>query len=176
LDKLDYAPAKLEMRDRAIFVEGKSDFYILSYFHHIKLDRTDHIYMPSSGAHDLGPLIALYLGWGREFIILLDGEREGIRARTRYLDEYGLPESKIILLPEAAGDREIINIENVLTISDLQLISVHFVVSGKPSKKHIMRYFQEKLASREDVAFSTRFIDLMGKISRVLRHRAGIKD
>ena len=176
LDKLDYAPSKLEIQDRSIFVEGKSDFYILSYFHFVKFGRTDHVYMPSSGAHDLWPLIALYLGWGKNFIILLDGEKEGKQAKKKYLDEFGLPESSIILLPEAAGNKDIINIEDVFAPHDLKLVSQHFGINGRLSKKNIMRYFQEKLAAAEDVQFSTELIDLIRKISSVLRVRAGIKD
>ena len=174
LDKLDYAPSRMDLPKAAILLEGKSDFYILCYHDFIKIDRVSNCYVPSSGANDLGPLIALYLGWGRPFIIMLDGDEAGSRAKKKYLDEFGLPENAIILCPEAANNRKIIDIEDALDASDIELIKTHFGLTGRPSKKSVMRFFQEKLSSRERVFLSDKFLASVGTISQTLRKRAGI--
>lgn len=46
--------------------------------------------MPGGGAGTLDQLIALYIGWGREFVVLLDSDGEGERQKARYVDKFGL--------------------------------------------------------------------------------------
>lgn len=163
LDKLDYAPSRLELVSNAIFLEGKSDFYILSYYSKVIAKKTT-VLIPSSGANELGPIISLYLGWGKKFAILLDGDGEGIKAKKRYVDEWLLPESKVLLLSEAAKDKKITKIEKCLDEADKKMIRDHFGIQSAASKKHVLRFFQEKLAAQEVVPLSPHATDCFSAI------------
>jgi hypothetical protein len=90
LDVLDYAPSKLELVPAAVMVEGKNDFYSARLAQKVLgLHPTLH-FMPGGGAGSLDQLIALYLGWGRDFVVLLDSDGEGERQKVRYIDKFGL--------------------------------------------------------------------------------------
>ncbi|MFT3674308.1 MAG: AAA family ATPase [Chitinophagaceae bacterium] len=87
LDVLDYAPSNLELIPDCVFVEGKNDYYTLEYFQTVILNLEKRINLaPSTGAGNLNTLISLYLGWGRDFIVLLDSDKEGQKQKERYID------------------------------------------------------------------------------------------
>ena len=95
LDTLDYAPSTLEFVSDAVFLEGKNDYYLITYF-----GKSDVSFVPGFGASGLDTAIALYLGWGRDFIILLDADKEGRRNRERYLREWLLKEEQVFTLAD----------------------------------------------------------------------------
>jgi hypothetical protein len=154
LDKLDYAPSRLDLVERAIFVEGKSDFYVLAYYLSVLRGVDDVCVVPGIGATNMSTLISLYLGWGKSFVVLLDGDKEGVKARKRYIEDFGLAESRVVLFPDVAQNVEISEIEDILDMADLKVIQDHFALSDTPSKNNIMRFFQEKLASKERIELS----------------------
>lgn len=155
LDRLDYAPSELEFVEPAIFVEGKSDFYIMRYFFNVilKMKRLD--IMPSTGANDLGLLISLYLGWGKKFLVVLDGDKAGNAARDRYREEYLLGSNEVATLPELiASKRTITAVESLLDEAAMSKIQAFYGLARKPSKKDITRYFQEACATARVEKFS----------------------
>ena len=146
LDKLDYAPSLLNPNQKVVMVEGKNDFYMLSYFREIIFKgEHDYRFIPSSGANDIGPLISLYLGWGRDFIVLLDDDREGTAAAKRYRDEWYLADDRVKTLGQLVPALKGRTLEAVLADGTRQLISAPDL---NPSKKQIARFFQELLAQR----------------------------
>lgn len=85
LDVLEYRPSNLEAAADVVMVEGKNDFYTLSYFQEVILKNKKKInLLPGSGSGSLDPVIRLYHAWGRKFIVLLDSDAEGKRQKTRY--------------------------------------------------------------------------------------------
>jgi energy-coupling factor transporter ATP-binding protein EcfA2 len=176
LDKLDFAPARLDLPATGILVEGKSDFYILSYYTRVIRNDSGLPVVPSSGANDLGPIVALYLGWGRKFIIVLDGDKEGRGARSKYIEEFGLPQDMVLLCPELAGDKKVVKIEDVLVTSDLAMIKKHYEIQGRPTKKNIMRFVQEKLAANEKVPLSAESLARLEAMVEGLRKRLEIAE
>ncbi len=155
LDRLDYAPAKLELGAAAVFMEGKNDFYMMSYFNEVIFQNKFPIrIMPSSGANDLGPLIALYLGWGKKFLVLLDDDKAGQLAKTRYIADWLLPESQVLTIANALSFLKGKAIERILSAHALKLIATDI---GKSSvtKKEIGRFFQEKFAKAEPMQFDS---------------------
>jgi energy-coupling factor transporter ATP-binding protein EcfA2 len=91
LDVLDYSPSDLELLPNCVFMEGKNDYYTLAYFQNIILSKSIKLNMaPSTGSGNLETLISLYIGWGREFIILLDSDKEGNKQKRRYIEQYGI--------------------------------------------------------------------------------------
>lgn len=148
LEALDYAPSDLEFVEPAVLVEGKSDFYVFAYFSRV-LALSGLRFMPSSGADDLGPLIALYLGWGKKFILLLDGDPKGKSSRAKYVDDFGLQGEIAMTTADIAGGFR--NLEALLGDEVNKQIADYFGVSGRASKKQVQRYFQEHLATKKSV-------------------------
>lgn len=89
LDLLDYQPSRLEPVPDVVLVEGKSDFYLLRYAAEVLALNNDLKLVPGTGAGALDPLIRLHIGWGKSFVILIDGDAEGIKQQQRYEAEFG---------------------------------------------------------------------------------------
>jgi len=91
LDALDYRPSNLESLLDVIMVEGKTDFYVLTYFDTIINNNSNKInFMPGMGSGGLDTAIRLYYSWGKDFIILLDSDTEGQKQKKRYKDLFGI--------------------------------------------------------------------------------------
>jgi energy-coupling factor transporter ATP-binding protein EcfA2 len=102
LDSLDYQPGLLEDIPNIIVTEGKNDYYTFKYFQEVILkDKSKLFFYPGGGADRNDQVIALYLSWNRDFKILLDGDKAGDKAKTRYVKEFGEEvKSKIFLLKD----------------------------------------------------------------------------
>jgi ABC-type Mn2+/Zn2+ transport system ATPase subunit len=148
LEALDYAPSDLEFVEPAVLVEGKSDFYVFTYFSKVLgLSKLD--FMPSSGADDLGPITALYLGWGKNFILLLDGDKKGKESKERYVEEFSLPAARCMTTADV--DPLFKTMESALGPDVSAMVAAHYGTTGLASKKQIMRFFQEHLATKTKV-------------------------
>lgn len=100
LDSLEHQPGLLERIPDIILTEGKFDYYILKYINEIVLNskfKQLHFY-PGSGADGNDQVIKLYMAWGRNFKILLDGDKGGERAKGRYLKIFGTGISEQIII------------------------------------------------------------------------------
>jgi len=93
LDALDYRPSNLESLLDVVMLEGKTDFYVLTYFDTIinNNNNTRHKinFMPGMGSGGLNTAIRLYYAWGKNFIILLDSDSEGKKQKQRYKESFG---------------------------------------------------------------------------------------
>ena len=87
--------------DTAVVTEGPSDRHALLVMHRV-LFGEDPLWViyPGTSAFNLRPLISLNLGWGSEFRVLLDSDDAGKEAQERYMEEFSLDKSIIMLLPE----------------------------------------------------------------------------
>ena len=169
LDVIQYRPADLEFVDKAVFVEGKSDYAILNYFQeNHELFGAKIALIPCCGAHNMSSLISLYVGWGKEFVVLLDSDEAGQVARERYHKDYPACKGRVLLLADIAG-QGFKKIENLLNDDDLTLISSHFKITGKPSKKQILAYFQESLATCQKQSISEAAVETSKKVLNNLR-------
>lgn len=89
LDRLDYKPSFIEPIPKITILEGKNDFYAFQYFSKLVLEEEyEFNFYPGSGANKLWDIIRLYLAWGSEFIVLLDGDQAGVDAKKLYEDEF----------------------------------------------------------------------------------------
>ncbi|MFA4827383.1 MAG: AAA family ATPase [Candidatus Shapirobacteria bacterium] len=104
LDILDYKPSKLEAIPNIVIPEGKTDYYIFNYFQDTILNINDAnklYFYPGAGKDKHDNIISLYLAWGRPFIVLLDADNGGQRAKQRYLNEFGhILDSKVFTLKD----------------------------------------------------------------------------
>lgn len=90
LDSLDYRPSTVEPVPEIVILEGKNDWYTFNYFSECILkDKNKINFYPGAGCNKLDDIIRLYLSWGKNFIVLLDGDTGGLRAQTRYNKDFG---------------------------------------------------------------------------------------
>lgn len=103
LDAIEYSPSNLEEVPNIILTEGKNDYYTFKYLNEIIFQNEfQHIKLyPGNGADRNNQIIATYLAWGRDFTILLDGDKAGEDAKKRYIKEFGvIVDGKIITLKD----------------------------------------------------------------------------
>ena len=102
-DKLDYQPSKLEMVPDVVVVEGKNDFYTLKYIHELFLKNEFqglNLY-PGNGAGGNDKIIRLYVSWGKNFLVLSDGDTAGTTAKQDYEQQIGkIVEGKVFSLAD----------------------------------------------------------------------------
>ncbi len=90
LDAIEYMPSLLEEVPNIVVLEGKFDYYTFKYINEILLNGEFELnFYPGNSADRNSHTIALYLAWGRDFLILLDGDKAGEDAKKRYFKEFG---------------------------------------------------------------------------------------
>lgn len=90
LDVLDYQPGMLELVPNIAITEGKFDYFTFKYFKEIVFSEKTILYhfYPGHGASNLDLPVALYESWGRNYIVLLDSDKQGRDQKVRYIKEY----------------------------------------------------------------------------------------
>jgi len=168
LDKLDVKPSRFDLKDKSVLVEGKSDFYIISYFFR-KLNKKDIQIIPGTGASTLDSLISLLRGWNFQFFVLLDGDKEGVKEKKKYTEKFSLSEDELGTLFEVTGKEK--EIEDLLGDAELKQICSAYSISTScgPSKKQILAFFQELNHAdpgfRVSTATKKKFTTLFAKFS-----------
>nr|WP_068890374.1 AAA family ATPase [Pedobacter panaciterrae] len=157
LDVLDYAPSNLENVPNCIFLEGKNDYYTLMYFKDIvlELDFTLNL-SPSSSSGNMDTLISLYLGWGKEFLVLLDSDKEGRKQHTRYEEAFGISvEGRIFTLESIDSEWKSIAMEKLFQVEELLAFQkTTYPDSEVFNKTHFNRSIQENLIKKQKFEFS----------------------
>jgi len=101
LDALDYAPSLIEPIPNIIITEGKYDWYTFNYMNEIILKNERINFYPGGGKDSLWDIIRLYLSWGQNFIVILDGDAGGIKSKNLYKKEFDpFLENKIFTLKD----------------------------------------------------------------------------
>lgn len=157
LDVLDYSPSNLENLPSCVFLEGKNDFYTLAFFNDVIFNNEFKINLsPSTGSSNLDTLISLYIGWGRNFIALLDSDKEGEGQKARYLDKFGpIIENKIFTLNDIDSLWNKHSTEKLFKKSEsLTFLQTCYPESAKFNKIHFNRAIQEHLINRRYFDFS----------------------
>lgn len=177
LDVLDYVPSNLEIIPKCAFLEGKNDYYTLKYFNDVILENPININMaPSTGAGNLDTLISLYMGWGKEFIIILDSDAEGNTQKRRYIDGFGLVvEESIFNLEDIDSSWSNIALEKLFMSDELlKFQQMAFPTSLKYNKKNFNRAIQESLINKNHFTFSDTTISKFEKILKFIDNRFAV--
>lgn len=87
LDALDFAPSLIEPIPNIVITEGKFDWYTFNYMNEIILNNERINFYPGGGKDSLWDIIRLYLSWGQNFIVILDGDVGGIKSKNSYKKE-----------------------------------------------------------------------------------------
>lgn len=181
LDRLDYAPSRLELVPDVVMTEGKNDFYSLRYMAHVALGAEfDKLHiMPGGGAGSLDTVIRLYLGWGRNFVVLLDSDAEGDSQKRRYEAMFGpLLDGRIVTLAEVGGaavDGK--SMEAAFTAADRLAIQQTSQPASKAfDKTTFNRAIQEALVAERQIKLSDttvqRYRAILGGLSEILKIRS----
>ncbi len=88
--------------EKAILTEGPSDMKVLLVMYKILYGdkkKRDFVIYPGTSAQNLNTLISLNLGWGVNFNVLLDSDKEGKKAQEKYIDNFELDDNVIRVLP-----------------------------------------------------------------------------
>ena len=136
LDALEYSPGHLEEVNNIVILEGKNDYYTFKYINEVILNNKYVInFYPGNGADRNNQIIATYLAWHRDFIILLDGDKAGEEAKKRYLKEFGpIVENKIITLLDIDKGYKFPT-EDLFTVNEKLAITKIFDPSSKEFNK-----------------------------------------
>ena len=181
LDVLDYKPSSLEMVADVVFVEGKNDFYSLSYMSKVIIgNTTDFIALiPGNGAGSLETVIRLYLGWARNFIVLLDSDFQSEKEKTRYENIFGsIVDGRIYTLGNLRPDLQGKSLERAFEKVDRDSITAATYPGHAYNKKTFNRAIQECLAARTPVQITDltleRFKDILKQLNVSLsNHSSG---
>lgn len=173
LDVLDYQPSRLDLIPSVIMIEGKTDFYLLRYFTEIILKDRLNIecnFLPGTGAGNLSQSIRLYMSWGRDFIVILDADKEGKLQKTQYEEEFGLACSEntyTLDQIDAAWDKA--SIEKLVSNDDRMIIQLHAYPEATEYKKaHFHRAIQEVLMRKVRLQISDETKNNFEKIIRFI--------
>ena len=153
LDVLEYVPNELDMCDEAIILEGKTDYYVLKYFFKVILKKEDLHLIPGMSCHNADSLIALYNGWGKRFIVLLDSDEAGKTSKQRYYDLFGsIVDEKIITLNDIENSWKKKNMESIIDNKIKLLIQKScFPESKKYTKNLYNKSIQELLMCNKKI-------------------------
>lgn len=156
LDVLQYAPSRLEPVKPAVLVEGKSDYYGLSYLLSVCLSKTlAYDLIPCTGSGTVDQLIALYSGWGKSFVVLLDSDKAGLSEKKRYVEKFGsLVRERVKTYSDVNPIWTGFALEKVVGENDFSLIQQTVFPSTEVDKKLFNLAMQELLIKRASLAVS----------------------
>lgn len=173
LDVLDYKPSQLEMVADIVMVEGKNDFYTLTYMGE-QLDKGNRLQMvPGSGAGSLDGIIRLYLGWARNFVVLLDSDKEGEKQKKRYRAMFGpILDGRLYTLDDVCQELKGKGMEKAFEKRDRDAIVEATYPSERYTKALFNRSIQECLATKRSIEMSPtttdRFARILSRLDDVL--------
>jgi len=172
LDRLKVTPSRLDLIKKSVLVEGKGDYFILEYGRKVIMNSTSSVaIVPTKGADGMDDLIGLFMGWNVNFLICLDDDKPGQKARTKYINEWGLADNMVVTLQAVHSSLSGNTIEGFLSTDDLKLISLSYGIKDAPSKSQIQLFFSEKLAKKEKVGMSKTFEEKISALEQLLAAR-----
>ncbi len=169
LDRLQYSPSALEAKDTGVLVEGKSDYYILSWYkkHHGKKLALN--FLPVNGVANASAVISLFLGWAKDFVFLCDSDAEGKSAMRRYQDELPIGSEHFVEYEDVFGSSKKApkQIEGLLSNADKAKIASHFSAK-KCSKSQIQKYFSAALIGTDTIELDVESLKNLGELTAYL--------
>lgn len=171
LDILEYVPNELDMCDNAIILEGKNDYYVLSYFFKVILKKDDLKLIPGMSCSNADSLISLYSGWGKKFDVLLDSDDAAKTSKKRYEEMFGnVVYGKVHTLNDINEKWSKKNMESIIPNSERYKIQLNCFPDSKRYTKNLYnKAIQELLMCNKEVEISRDIIDNFEKIYNFLK-------
>lgn len=159
LDTLDYQPGLLEKVPNIIITEGKNDYYTLTYMNEVIFNRKYKKInlMPGAGCSKNITVIQLYLAWNRKFMILLDGDKAGIKAQKEYQKTFGDGvNDRIKLYNDFVPELGTVMMEDIFSATEKVRITQRFHPELTTYNKSAFNTaIQEALVNKEVIELST---------------------
>lgn len=176
IEKLEYVAPSVIGTGPYVIVEGITDYYALKIAEIARKGKFGFSLVPGSGAGACGPIISQMLGQGMNFLILLDDDKEGKKAKEKYLSEWFLPDSALLTLGDISDEMKGMSLERVLGDETIDLIRMESSSPKEPTKKQIGWYLAESLASDRASSLPEKAIDrlsmILHELQRILNSRS----
>jgi hypothetical protein len=131
--------------------------------------------VPGTGAGSLDTLIQLHIGWAKSFLILLDGDAEGIKQQERYEQKFGsLVEGRCVLLSDICGEVTAKEAEDLLSGTDkARFISAIYAADAQrpTEKKALNQAILELYARKQAIQISPAAVRRFRKIFQEFEQR-----
>ncbi|MCG6192333.1 ATP-binding protein [Leptospira sp. FAT2] len=166
LDALDYQPSKLDIVPSLTVFEGKYDYYCMRYINEIIFNKKYSLNPYPGNGDDILKIIKLYLAWGTKFIVILDGDRAGGKAKKRYESEIGLLSSEVVFnLIDINSKWDGFATENLFTDAEkLKIINHLYPEEKEYSKRNFFTSIEDLLISKKEIKLSKTTITNFEKI------------
>ncbi|WP_425656456.1 AAA family ATPase [Tenacibaculum ascidiaceicola] len=174
LEILEYQPSNLELVPKVILTEGKNDFYTFSYYQQvIKEYKRPLKFIPGTSSSNLTNLISLYLGWGTNFVVLLDSDEAGTKSKTKYIEMFGdYIGDLIITYEDIDNDWTKFETEKLFSISDqMNIQKINYPDAKKINKKNFNRSIQEMFVTNRKVNLDRETLENFKKTIEYLRNK-----
>lgn len=134
IDRLQYVVPEIVGDAPCVIVEGISDYYALKAAS-IKLGKKlPFNIIPGVGSGSSGNLISLLMGRGEKFVVLLDDDKEGRKARDRYRSKWILPPETVITFMDVDVAFEGMALEALLGEESAQVAQANLGLPAPPKK------------------------------------------
>lgn len=134
IDRLQYVVPDIVGTSPCVILEGISDYYALKAAVMRTGCELGFNLIPGVGSSASGNLISLLMGRGEKFIVLLDDDKEGQKARDRYREEWILPEKVVITLADIDASFEGKALEKLLGNDSMEVAQKSLGLSSLPTK------------------------------------------
>lgn len=122
--------------------------------------------MPGAGCNKNSTVIQLYMAWNKPFLILLDGDKAGVKSKTEYIKMFGEPIKKRIgvyndFVPEIGNTM----MEDIFSEEEKLNITQRFdKTATKYNKSAFNTAIQSALINKERIVLSKETIDKFDRL------------
>lgn len=173
IDRLQYVVPEIVGTSPCVILEGISDYYALKAAALRTGGKLCFNLIPGVGSSASGNLISLLMGRGEKFIVLLDDDKEGRKARDRYREEWILPEQMVITVADIDASFEGMALEALLGKDSMEAAQESLGLSSVPTKAQYGLILAEYLyrADTSVEVFSAQGLQNLYKVLKFLGER-----
>lgn len=151
IERLQYIAPNISSPAPCVIVEGVSDYYAFTAAS-LRLESVlGFSFVPGVGSGAVGNLISLLMGRGEKFIVLLDDDKEGRKARERYRKEWILPNHAVITYSDIDAKFSGMALEGLVGHDSLVLAQHSFNLSSVPNKSKYALILAECCFNKKNV-------------------------
>lgn len=128
---------------RVVITEGITDFYFFRMLaeHYIPRRSAAQVvdFIPGAGAQHLRDLISMAIAWSEDYLVFLDNDKEGRKARDRYEAFFGAQEVQKLVLYTTPAETQELRLENFLSGPDTERLWK--ITESQNAKRGITKLF-----------------------------------
>lgn len=173
LDAIDYVPSNLELVKNIVCLEGKNDYYTMKYFQETIFENYHFNFYPGAGVDKYENLLRLYLAWRRDLIAIFDADKQGERAKNKYIKTISAElNDRIFILSNIDAEWTNLVTEDLFTESDkITIIQTAFPEENTYSKSKFNTAIQDLYIKGEKIKLSNLTINNFKKIFEFIKDK-----